>query len=113
MKLRRSDALVKRVPLDEGHRDKGFAIRLVDFEYRTNVGVMQSRRRLRFALEAGPNAGVAEKMSREKLEGDLAFQPQVLGLIDNPHPAFAQFFDDLIMRDGPADQDTSIPSRFR
>ena len=53
-------------------------------------------------------------MRRQKLEGHRAIEPQVLGLIDNAHAAFTEFFRYTVMADGLADHDKEIlPLRGR
>ena len=39
----------------------------------------------------------------QKLQGDEAVELDVLGLVDNPHPATAQLLNDAVVRDGLAD----------
>ena len=42
---------------------------------------------------------IPRQLRRQKLEGDCPFELCVLGLIDDTHTAFAEFFDYLIVRD--------------
>ncbi len=51
---------------------------------------------------------VFEKMRRQKLQRDRALQLRVLGLVDDPHPAQAEFGEDLVVADGGADHDAQI-----
>ena len=39
----------------------------------------------------------------QKLQGDEAVQPSVLGLVDHTHAATAELLDDAVVRDGLAD----------
>ena len=68
-----------------------------------DVGVVERGRGLGFAPEAGLDVGVAEQMSSEKLQGDRPFEIDVLGFVDDTHPALAEFFEDLVTGDGFAD----------
>ena len=106
------DLLVERLAFDEGHRDEGFAIDIIDLEYRADVGVMECRRSLRFPLEPGSNVSVAEQMSRQKLERDLAFKPGVLGLVNDTHATLTELLGDLVMTDGSTDHSGPIVPWF-
>ena len=46
---------------------------------------------------------IVGKMVGQKLERDLAAEFQVLGFIDDAHPAPAELFEDAVMRDGLSD----------
>ena len=48
--------------------------------------------------------GVGDELGREDFEGDLAVELQIERLVDNPHPATADLFDDLVVGEGTADQ---------
>ena len=47
--------------------------------------------------------GVGDELGREDLQGDLAVELQVEGLVDNPHPATADLFEDLVVGEALAD----------
>ena len=64
--------------------------------------MVEQRDRLGFTQEAGFFALVTKRIGREKLQRDSAFEPDVLGLVDNTHRAFAELVDDAVMRDGVA-----------
>ena len=42
----------------------------------------------------------AEDLPPDDLDGDLAFQARILGLVDQRHPAFAQLLKDAVASDG-------------
>jgi hypothetical protein len=65
--------------------------------------MVQGGRRAR--LRQKPPAGdlVGPQSLGEKLQGDLAAQGGVFGQIHLPHPAFAQFLEDLIVAQPPTD----------
>ena len=67
---------------------------LAEPEDRDDIGVVQSRRRPRLALEALKLLGVANQLPRQDLEGDMTAQRDLLGLVDNPHPAVPDLADD-------------------
>ena len=56
-------------------------------------------RRLRKRLRASSSFNRCEARN----EGNSPVELSVLGLVDNPHPAPAEFGEDLVVRDGLAD----------
>jgi hypothetical protein len=60
--------------------------------------VVESGEQLGLALEAGHALGVAGHQLGQHLDRHLAPELGVLGPVDLPHPAFAQFACDLEMR---------------
>ena len=58
---------------------------------------------LRFTLKSTERLRIPGYLVRKKLKRDETMQPGVLGLMDHPHPATAELFNDAIMRDGFAD----------
>src|SRR5438876_10468299 len=67
--------------------------------------MIQSRRRLRLALEAGQCLRVSGDFFGQKLEGNEAMQPRVLGFIHHTHTAAPELLDDTEVRDGLADHE--------
>ena len=60
--------------------------------------MIESRSGLSFMEEAGFVLLIGREMVGQKLQGDCALEPGVLGFVDNPHPAFAKLLDDAIVR---------------
>jgi hypothetical protein len=60
--------------------------------------------RLGFPMKPCECLRVTGNIFRRELEGDEPMQPQVLGLINDPHTPAAQLLDDAVMRDGLADE---------
>jgi hypothetical protein len=52
---------------------------------------------LGFTLKSTERLGIPGYLLRKKLKRDETMQPGVLGLIDHPHPATAELFNDAIM----------------
>ena len=50
---------------------------------------------------------VGELLGREDLQRDEPVQVEVLGLVDDPHSAFAELLDDAIVAERPADHAVS------
>src|SRR5579872_3925035 len=86
-------------PIQELHYDEGFVLVLPDVVNGANVGVIQSRSGLRFALKSGQRLWVAEDLFWQELERNKAMQTGILGLVDHTHPAPAQLLNDAVMGD--------------
>ena len=86
------------------HGNESLTIFLTDVVNRANILMIQSRRRLRLALEAGQCLRVSGNLLRQKLESDETVEPGVLSLIDNTHPAATQLIDDAVVRDRLSDK---------
>jgi hypothetical protein len=52
---------------------------------------------LGFTLKSTERLGIPGYLLRKKLKRDETMQPGILGLIDHPHPATAELFNDAIM----------------
>ena len=89
------DAVPQRLPLQKLHRDEGLPSDLVNFVDRADVRVVQSGRSLGLALEAAERLRVVGDFVGKKLQGDVATELEVLGLVHHTHPAAA---DLLTMR---------------
>src|SRR5208337_4634882 len=67
------------------------------------IGMVESRGRLRLALEAGQDLCVLGDVIGQKLEGDKAVERNVFGLVNDAHTAAPEFLDNAVVRDGLAD----------
>jgi hypothetical protein len=85
------------------HGDERLPVLLADVMNRADVGVIQRRCGLGFALKTSERLWVSGNLLRQKLESDKAVQPHVLGLVHDTHPAATQLLDDAVVRDGLAD----------
>ena len=70
------------------HRDEGIAVGLVYLVDRANVGVRQSCRRFRLALEALANFSIAKQVIGEEFQSYLAVEFGVKSAINDAHAAF-------------------------
>ncbi len=61
-----------------------------------DVGVVKGRSGLGFLQEPLLCRLVAGQVRREELDGDLALQARVLGGVDDPHAAGAEFGEDVV-----------------
>ncbi len=89
--------LVEAQPLDELHDVVTHSVVFADAEDRNDVGVVQLRRRLRFALEATPRPGVLLELFGQDLEGDVPAERDLLRLVDDAHAATADLADDAVV----------------
>src|SRR5271156_2366888 len=76
---------------------------------RTNVGMVQQRRRPRLPREAFQRLGVAHKVFRDELERNVPPQLQVFGLIYHAHTTAPQLAQDAIVGHCLADHEIKEP----
>src|SRR6185436_8665007 len=88
----------------ELHGDEADAVGFVDLVDDGDVRMLERGRGARFLDEALPARGVGDELGRKDLQRDVPAQAHVSRAVDDPHPAAADFLDDLIVRDGPSDQ---------
>src|SRR5438105_1727654 len=99
--------MLQGLAIQKLHGDKCLTILLADVINGADIGVIQGRRGLRFALETTQSLGVFGYFIGQKLQRHEAMQPSVLGLVDNTHPASAELLDDAVMRNGLAEHRTN------
>ncbi len=95
--------VVEALALDELHYEESLATLLTDFIDGANVGMAEPGGSLCFSAETLAGLFVFEQMRRQELESHRAFELGVLGLVDNPHAAPAEFGGDLVVGDRLAD----------
>ena len=95
--------MLQRHAIQKLHGDERLAVLLADFVNGADVGMVQGRGGLGFALKTGQSLRVSGDFLGQELQGHKAVQPGVLGLVDHTHPATAQLLDDAVVRDGLAD----------
>ena len=82
---------------------KGWPVVLSDFVDGADVGMVQGRSGLGFALETVERLAILGQVFGQELQRDEAAQGCVFGFVDDTHPAAAQLFDNAVVRDGFAD----------
>ncbi len=87
---------VETVALDELHREKPPAVRLLDREDRDDARMVQGRERARLALETGQTIRVAGHVFGKDLDRDVAAQPRVPRPIDLSHSPRPDRAEDLV-----------------
>ena len=96
------DLVLDGLAFEERHGEKGLAVGLVDLVDGANVLMIEARRGRGFPDEAGLVLGVVGGVRRQELEGDGTFELGVLSLVNDTHPALAEFLGDLVVGDGGA-----------
>ena len=89
------DALREVLALDQLHHDRADAVAVLQAVDRRDVGMVQRRQHLGFALEARQALGIGGERRRQDLDRHLALEPRVGGAIDLAHTAGAERRDDL------------------
>src|SRR6266446_10651988 len=97
------DAVLQRRAFQKFHDNERSPVLFADVMDRADVGMIQGRRSLRFALETGESMRISAYVLRKKLERDETVETSILGFVDDYHPAATELFDDAVMRDGLAD----------
>ena len=92
--------MLQRLAFQKLHRDESFSAFFANVVDGADVGMIESRGRLRFPPEPGQRLRVARYVFWQELERDEAVQPRILGLVDDTHPTAANFFQDSVVRDG-------------
>ena len=94
-----ADRLAQVAALEELHRHVGEAVLLAEVEDGDDVRVVELRRGLGLALEARRKSGSSARARRDRLEGHVAVQERVVGLVDLAHRALADLPDDPVLAD--------------
>ena len=68
-----------------------------------NIRVIQGRYRLRLAPESGQSLCILSNLIGQKLQSHKAVQSRILGFVDHPHPATAEFLDQAVVRNDMTD----------
>src|SRR5215469_18006229 len=95
--------VLQRHSVEELHRDEDPTVSLVNFINDADVGMIQGRRRTRFAAEALEHLRVIGKILRQEFKSDEPAEASVLGFVYHPHTPAAQLRQDSVMRNGSTD----------
>src|SRR5713226_9791293 len=96
--------MLQSLAVQELHGDERLAALLADVVNRADIVMVESRRGLRFTLKTGKSLGVFGYFIGQEFQRNKSVQSGILSLVDDTHPAAAEFFDDAIVRNGLADQ---------
>src|SRR5580704_633056 len=89
--------MLQRHPVQKLHGDERVAVLVVNLVDGADVGVIQCRGSLGFALKAAECLLVFGYIVGQELEGDKTTELHILSLIDHTHTAAAQLLDDAIV----------------
>ena len=103
------DAMLQSHTVQELHNEERMAVMLPDLMNRADIGMIESRGRLRLPLETSQCWGISGDLVRQELQGNKAMQGDVLRLVHHAHAATAQLLDDAVVRDGLADHGGAQP----
>jgi hypothetical protein len=109
---RSGDAVLQRHPIQKLHGDERFAMLVVNFVDRADIGVIQRRGSFRFALKPAKGLRVFGYVVGQELESHKPSEFLILSLVDHAHAATAEFLDGAVVRDGLADHEGFKVSRF-
>ena len=98
------NTVLQRHALQEFHGDEGMAVLLADFVYGADVGMIQRGSRASFAAEAFEGLRVARDVFRQEFQRDEAAEFGVFRFVNYTHASAAQFFQDAVMSNRPADR---------
>ena len=98
------DVLLQRAAFVQRHRDEDTSIAgLFDVVDGADVRIVERRGSLRLVNEALPGVFITRQAGGQELQRDEALEANVLRLVDDPHRAAAELFENLIVRNSFAD----------
>jgi hypothetical protein len=100
-----ADQMLQRRAIEKFHHDEGTTLVLSYFMDGADVRMVQGRGGLAFPLEAGQGCWIVGYVIRQKLKRDKAVKVYVLSLVNDTHPAAAQFLGNAVMGN-------SLPDHF-
>ena len=93
------DGVLKGLPFQKFHGDEGFAAVFANIVNGADVGMIQRRSGLCFALETRERLGIRRNGIRQKFQRDKTQQACVFRLVNDAHPPAANPLDNAIVRD--------------
>ena len=103
-----ADHMFQRGAFEVLHRNEGLAFMLSDFVDRTNIGMIQGRRRACLAAETFERRLVVGNIVGKKFQGDEAAEFGVFGFENHAHAATAELFENAVVRDGASDHSREV-----
>src|SRR5437868_4642116 len=103
--------MFQRHAVQKLHDDERLTLVLADFVNGADIGMVQCRGSLRFALEAGQSLGILGYIVGQELERDETAEFGVLSLVHHSHTATSDLFDNAVVRNGLLDHSLLGTSR--
>ena len=105
------DTVFQRHAIKKLHRNERLSTLVAgisDIVDRADVGMIEGRCGLGFALKPCERLRIASDILREELQRHKTVKARVLRLIDDTHASATKFFDDAVMGEGLADRSGGI-----
>ena len=85
---------LQRFALEDRHGQEGNAVILIDFMDGDDVVILNRSGQASLAQETFLGLRAGSVLGEHDLESDLAQEPNILGEVDRPHAAVAEFLED-------------------
>src|SRR5690349_2336467 len=99
-RLRSSEEVMQVISLQQLHRNEWLALMLLDFIDGANVGMVQSRRGLRFAFETLKGYRIARQFFRQKFQRHAPSKLEVFCFEDHSHTSTSDCLQYAVVGDG-------------
>ena len=96
-----SDAVPERLTLQQFHGDEALPVGLVNLVDGADARVVQRGRSFGLPLETAESLCVVGELVRQELQGDVAPELQVFGLVHHTHPPATDLAEDAVVRNRP------------
>src|SRR4029077_7243240 len=106
-----ANAVLESLALEQLHGNERTAFELSNIVNGADVGMIEGGCSTRFATESLDSLSVLGDVLGKKFQGNTTAEPRVLSFVDHSHSAAAQFFQDAVVGDGPANNRRSIHQR--
>jgi hypothetical protein len=103
-----ANGVLESMAFEAFHDDEWVAIHFADFMDSADVGMIQRGGGLGFALETLKRLLFSYDVVRKELQGNETAQPGIFGFVNDAHASAAEFFDNVKMCDGAADEGRGI-----
>src|ERR1700719_2502156 len=98
------DSVLESCSFQKLHGDEGPAGFLANVINGADVRMIQGGGSFGFTPAPAERMRIAGNIIRQELESHETVESRVLSLVDDTHPALAEFFDNAVVRDGLAEQ---------
>src|ERR1700693_5151243 len=90
--------MLQSVAIQNLHGDESLAVLFANVVNRADVGMVECRCSLGFPLEAAEGLRIAGHFVGQEFQPHKTMQASVLGLVNHPHPAATELFDNAVVR---------------